>query len=92
MNGSLHTLPFRGHRSEPVTLFRELLDPAEVMWAYLAEVPHMVDGGDFQVFTHIDYAARYGPPRSMARSTTIASRTGSGKPCARSRLRGVPSR
>ena len=61
VNGSLHTLPFRGHRSEPVTLFRELADPAEVIWAYLAEVPVMVDGGNFEVFTHIDYAARYWP-------------------------------
>ncbi|HEX8508588.1 MAG TPA: PHP domain-containing protein [Propionibacteriaceae bacterium] len=61
VNGSLHTLPFAGHRSEPVTLFRELADPAEVMWTYLREVPAMVAGGDFDVFTHIDYAARYWP-------------------------------
>ena len=61
VNGSLHTLPFAGHRSEPVTLFRELSDPADVMWTYLGEVPAMVSGGDFDVFTHIDYAARYWP-------------------------------
>lgn len=61
VNGSLHTLPHAGHRSEPVTLFRELADPAEVIWTYLREVPAMVDGGDFQVFTHIDYAVRYWP-------------------------------
>jgi len=62
VNGSLHTLPFRGHRSEPPTLFRELSDPAEVIWTYLAEVPRMVDdGGNFEVFTHIDYAVRYWP-------------------------------
>ena len=61
VNGSLHTLPFRGHRSEPATLFRELSDPAEVVWIYLAEVLRMVDAGDFDVFTHIDYAARYWP-------------------------------
>jgi histidinol-phosphatase (PHP family) len=60
VNGSLHTLPFRGHRSEPPTLFR-LIEPAEVIWTYLAEVPKMVDGGDFDVFTHIDYAVRYWP-------------------------------
>ena len=36
-------------------------DPAEVIWAYLAEVPRMVDSGNFEVFTHIDYAARYWP-------------------------------
>lgn len=61
VNGSLHTLPFRSGRSEPTTLYRELADPADVIWAYLAEVPAMVDGGDFEVFTHIDYAARYWP-------------------------------
>ena len=42
-------------------MFRELSDPAEVLWTYLREIPAMVDGGDFQVFTHIDYAARYWP-------------------------------
>ncbi|GAA1428005.1 PHP domain-containing protein [Microlunatus lacustris] len=61
VNGSLHTLPFRGHRSEPVTLFRELADPAEVIWAYLAELRLVVEGGDFDVLTHIDYAARAWP-------------------------------
>jgi histidinol-phosphatase (PHP family) len=61
VNGSLHTLPFRGHRSEPVTMFRESVDPADVIWAYLAEVPRMVAGGGFDVFTHLDYAARYWP-------------------------------
>lgn len=61
VNGSLHTLPFRGHRSEPPTLYRELADPAEVIWVYLAEVPTVVDGGDFEVFTHLDYAVRYWP-------------------------------
>jgi histidinol-phosphatase (PHP family) len=61
VNGSLHTLPFAGTRSEPVTLFRELSDPADVMWAYLREIPTMVDSGEFDVFTHIDYAARSWP-------------------------------
>ena len=61
VNGSLHTLPSRGHRSEPVTLYRECADPADVMWAYLSEVPTMVDGGGFDVFTHLDYAARSWP-------------------------------
>ena len=61
INGSLHTLPVAGHRSEPVTLFREASDPAEVIWAYLREIAAMVAGGDFEVFTHIDYAARYWP-------------------------------
>lgn len=61
INGSLHTLPSAGHRSEPVTLFRELSDPADVIWSYLGEVSVMVGAGDFDVFTHIDYAARYWP-------------------------------
>lgn len=62
VNGSLHTLPFCGHRSEPSTTFRELSDPAEVIWSYLSEVPRMVHGGgNFEVFAHIDYAARYWP-------------------------------
>ena len=61
VNGSLHTLPFRGRRSEPATMFRESSDPAEVIWTYLAEIPRMVDAGGFEVFTHIDYAARYWP-------------------------------
>ena len=61
VNGSLHTLPFRGHRSEPPTMFRELSDPAEVIWTYLEEAIRMVEGGGFEVFTHIDYAARYWP-------------------------------
>jgi histidinol-phosphatase (PHP family) len=61
VNGSLHTLPFAGSRSEPVTLFREVADPADVIWLYLAEVSGMVDDGDFEVFTHIDYAVRSWP-------------------------------
>lgn len=61
VNGSLHTLPFRGNRCEPVTLFRELDDPAAVIWLYLAEVPIMVDGGEFDVYTHLDYAVRAWP-------------------------------
>ena len=36
--------------------------PAEVMWAYLEELPNMVAGSDvFEVFTHIDWVARYWP-------------------------------
>ena len=61
VNGSLHTLPFAGHRSEPVTLFREVADPARVIWTYLEEMLVMVAGGDFDVFTHLDYAARSWP-------------------------------
>ncbi|MBX3196425.1 MAG: hypothetical protein KF727_15175 [Microbacteriaceae bacterium] len=60
--GSLHTLDMgSGLRAEPVTLFSEH-PPADVMWAYLEEIPRMVEGSDaFSVFTHIDYAARAWP-------------------------------
>lgn len=48
-------------RTEPTTLFR-LWRPAEVVRAYLQEVPAMVAGSDsFTVFTHIDYAVRGWP-------------------------------
>jgi histidinol-phosphatase (PHP family) len=61
VNGSLHMLPLEGARTEPVTLYRHL-DPDAVLWAYLEEVPRMVAGSDtFEVFTHIDYAARAWP-------------------------------
>lgn len=62
VNGSLHMLPDgNGDRTEPVTLYRTQ-DPAEVMWAYLDEIPRMVEGSDtFEVFTHIDYAVRTWP-------------------------------
>ena len=62
VNGSLHMLPFEGGvRSEPTTLYRHS-PAAEVMWAYLAEIPRMVSGSDsFTVFTHIDYAVRSWP-------------------------------
>ncbi|KRA24019.1 hypothetical protein ASD65_05980 [Microbacterium sp. Root61] len=62
VNGSLHMLPFEdGDRTEPKTLYRHR--PADdVMWAYLEEIPRMVDGSDsFEVFTHIDYAVRSWP-------------------------------
>lgn len=60
--GSLHTLDMGGGlRAEPVTLYTEHPAPS-VMWAYLEEIPRMVDGSDsFAVFTHIDYAARTWP-------------------------------
>lgn len=60
INGSLHTLDMGGARAEPATLYGE--HPAQdVVWAYLEEIPKMVDGSYFQVFTHIDYAARAWP-------------------------------
>lgn len=61
INGSLHTLQIGQDRAEPVTLYR-LWKPADVISAYLDEVPRMVAGSEaFEVFTHIDYAARYWP-------------------------------
>lgn len=66
VNGSLHTLPFpesggTEDRTEPTTLYRHR-SPADVMDAYLAEIPRMVEGsGTFEVLTHIDYAVRSWP-------------------------------
>ncbi|MCJ1714723.1 PHP domain-containing protein [Curtobacterium sp. VKM Ac-2922] len=62
VNGSLHMLPFHdGLRAEPMTLYRHR-PAADVVWAYLDEVPRMVDGSSvFEVFTHIDYAVRAWP-------------------------------
>ena len=61
INGSLHRIPLGGERSEPGMLMREW-SAAEVMWAYLEELPRMVAGSDaFEVFTHIDWVARYWP-------------------------------
>lgn len=64
--GSLHTLDLGGElRAEPRTLYAE--HPAsDVMWAYLAEIPRMVEGSDaFAVFTHIDYAVRAWPTQEI---------------------------
>ncbi|MFJ3383023.1 MULTISPECIES: PHP domain-containing protein [unclassified Curtobacterium] len=62
VNGSLHMLPSDGtDRTEPVTLYRHR-PAADVMWAYLEEIPRMVAGSaTFEVFTHIDYAVRTWP-------------------------------
>lgn len=61
VNGSLHTLDLGGGRAEPSRLLQEH-PAAEVMNAYLAEIPVMVAGSDaFEVFTHIDYALRHWP-------------------------------
>ncbi|WP_084039376.1 PHP domain-containing protein [Demequina sp. NBRC 110053] len=65
VNGSLHMLPISdGDLTEPTTLYHHR--PAdEVMWAYLEEIPRMVNGSDsFSVFTHIDYAVRSWPVQS----------------------------
>ncbi|MGN7798624.1 PHP domain-containing protein [Leifsonia sp. 22587] len=61
INGSLHTLDMGGGRAEPSRLLQEH-PAADVMTAYLAEIPVMVAGSDaFDVFTHIDYALRHWP-------------------------------
>ena len=61
VNGSLHTLDIGGGRAEPSRLFREH-PAADVMTAYLEEIPVMVSGSSaFDVFTHIDYALRHWP-------------------------------
>ena len=58
INGSLHTLPIGPDRAEPVTLYGEWA-AEDVIHAYLRAVPEMVSGSAvFEVFTHIDYAAR----------------------------------
>ncbi|TPG04221.1 PHP domain-containing protein [Curtobacterium flaccumfaciens] len=84
VNGSLHMLPFTGaYRTEPITLYRHR-SAGEVMWAYLEEIPRMVRGSDaFEVFTHIDYAARTWPthtvgpfdPREFEEGFRMAMRT-----------------
>ena len=61
VNGSLHTLAIGHDRSEPSTLYR-VRAPEDVVAAYLLEVPRMVAGSQaFDVFTHLDYAARSWP-------------------------------
>lgn len=61
VNGSLHTLQVGDQFFEPPTLYR-MWPPDRVIWEYLAEVPPMMTSpAEFEVFTHIDYAARYWP-------------------------------
>jgi histidinol-phosphatase (PHP family) len=63
--GSLHTLDLGDGAAEPRTLFHDH-DPAVVMRAYLEQVLVMVRGSDaFDVFTHIDYAARSWPTEAV---------------------------
>lgn len=65
VNGSLHTLPIGPDRAEPVTLYGEWA-AEDVIRAYLAAVPEMVTGSTVpEVFTHIDYAARYWPEGAL---------------------------
>lgn len=61
VNGSLHTLDLGLGWAEPDVQFQEH-PAAEVMTAYLAEIPVMVaDPGDWPVVTHLDYALRSWP-------------------------------
>lgn len=71
INGSLHTIAFDGGFAGPSTAYRHW--PADrVMSAYLAEIPVMVEGSaNFEVFTHIDYAARYWPVGTAGRFDPI---------------------
>lgn len=65
VNGSLHTVAVSGVRAEPATLYAEH-PAADVVWAYLEEIPHMVAKSQvFHTFTHIDYAARTWPSWEM---------------------------
>ena len=56
--------------------------PAEVIWAYLSEVPGHGRRRRFDVFTHIDYAARYWPTEEHGPFDHLPSRRVSGRPCA----------
>lgn len=59
--GSLHSLPVDGRYFETPDVYRQR--PADaVVREYLAEVARLIAGSDaFEVFAHIDYAARYWP-------------------------------
>ncbi len=85
INGSLHRIPMGGQRSEPGLLMLEY-SPAEVMWAYLEELPRMVAGSDvFEVFTHIDWVARYWPVEAQGPFDPRPFEEGFRPGCARSR-------
>ncbi|MCL2516296.1 MAG: PHP domain-containing protein [Microbacteriaceae bacterium] len=61
INGSVHMLDIGPAPAEPGTLYGEL-PPDDVVRAYLAAFPVMVDSAArFEVVTHIDYAARQWP-------------------------------
>lgn len=63
--GSLHCLPDGDVLAEPFALFPHR-DARAVLTEYLAEVPRMVAGSQrFEVFTHIDYAARSWPEAAV---------------------------
>jgi histidinol-phosphatase (PHP family) len=59
--GSLHCLPVGEQFSEMANLYR-LRPAAEVVRAYLAEIPRLVESSDaFGVLAHLDYPIRYWP-------------------------------
>ena len=59
--GSLHALAWEGRQVNSSSLFR-ILEPAEVMRRYLAEVVTLVEGsGVFEILAHLDYPRRHWP-------------------------------
>ena len=59
--GSLHALAWEGRQVNSSSLFR-ILEPAEVMRRYLAEVAALVEGsGAFEILAHLDYPRRHWP-------------------------------
>jgi histidinol-phosphatase (PHP family) len=59
--GSLHTLAWEGRLVNSSSLFR-ILEPADVMRRYLAEVAALVERSDvFEILAHLDYPRRHWP-------------------------------
>jgi len=59
--GSLHTLAWEGRLVNSSSLF-QILEPADVMRRYLAEVAALVEGSDaFEILAHLDYPRRHWP-------------------------------
>ncbi len=59
--GSLHALAWEGRQVNSSSLFG-ILEPAEVMRRYLAEVAALVEGsGVFEILAHLDYPRRHWP-------------------------------
>ena len=59
--GSLHGLPLGQEIAEMPTLY-EQRPAADVVRAYLAEIPRLIEGFDgFSVLAHLDYPLRYWP-------------------------------
>jgi histidinol-phosphatase (PHP family) len=59
--GSLHALAWEGRQVNSSSLFR-IMEPAEVMRRYLAEVAALAQGsGAFEILAHLDYPRRHWP-------------------------------